>query len=320
MRNSAVILGIGLLAVLAVLTGAVYIVDETQQVVVTQFGEPIGGPVKQAGLYFKTPVTQTANYFDKRIMRWDGDPNQIPTKDKKFIWVDTTARWHIVDPLKFMQSVGSETAAYARLDDIIDSAVRDAVSNFDLVETVRNTNRLADSNLITEAEDEIKIDVALERISVGREALTRDILKRASHIVPQYGIELIDVRIKRVNYVQEVRQKVYERMISERKRAAEQYRSEGQGKKAEIEGQMTKELQEIESVAYRKAQEVKGNADAQVIKIYADAYNKDPEFYSFLKTLETYRATVTPSTTLILTTGSEYFEYLSSIDPRPAQP
>ena len=167
----------------------------------------------QAGLYFKTPVTQTANYFDKRIMRWDGDPNQIPTKDKKFIWVDTTARWHIVDPLKFMQSVGSETAAYARLDDIIDSAVRDAVSNFDLVETVRNTNRLADSNLITEAEDEIKIDVALERISVGREALTRDILKRASHIVPQYGIELIDVRIKRVNYVQEVWQKVYERKI-----------------------------------------------------------------------------------------------------------
>ena len=298
-------------------SGAIYVVDETQQAVITQFGEPIGKPITEAGLYFKVPFVQTANYFDSRLLRWDGDPNQIPTLDKRYIWVDTTARWRISDPLKFMQSVGSINTAYARLDDIIDSATRDAVSSHKLIETVRNTNRISEIKYTGERDEEIDIDVgdvSLEKINFGRDALTRDILDRAGKIVPKYGIELVDVRLKRINYVQEVRQKAYERMISERRKAAEKFRSEGQGKKAEIEGQATKELQEISSEAYRKAQEIKGKADAEAIKIYADAYNQDPEFYSFLKTLETYRSTVDVDTTLILDTDSDYYQYLKRIE------
>ena len=298
-------------------SGAIYVVDETQQAVITQFGEPIGKPITEAGLYFKLPFVQTANYFDSRLLRWDGDPNQIPTLDKRYIWVDTTARWRISDPLKFMQSVGSVNTAYARLDDIIDSATRDAVSSHKLIETVRNTNRISEIEYTGERDEEIDIDVgdvSLEKIKLGRDALTRDILERAGRIIPKYGIELVDVRLKRINYVQEVRQKAYERMISERRKAAEKFRSEGQGKKAEIEGQVTKELQEISSEAYRKAQEIKGKADAEAIKIYADAYNQDPEFYSFLKTLETYRSTVNADTTLILDTDSDYYQYLKRIE------
>ena len=308
-------LGIIILAVILIGSGALYVVDETQQVVITQFGEPIGEPVTQAGLYFKLPVVQIANYFDKRILRWDGDPNQIPTGDKRYIWVDTTARWRIVDPLKFMQTVSTETGAYARLDDIVDADVRDAISALKLVETVRNSNRLYETQKETNLEyldEQIETGV-IEKISVGREEITKDILNRAKNILPQYGIELVDVRIKRINYIRDVQNKVYDRMISERKRAAEQFRSEGQGKKAEIEGQTAKELQEITSMAYRKAQEIKGDGDAQATKIYAEAYNKDPEFYSFLKTLETYRKTINSDTHLILTTDSDYYEYIKGI-------
>ena len=247
-------------------------------------------------------------------MQWDGDPNQIPTLDKRYIWVDTTARWRIVDALKFMQSVGTELGAYARLDDVISAATRDAISNLKLVETVRNSNRLHEKSIGAKVTDKIGAgDTNIESISVGRTALTRDVLKRASKITPQYGIELVDLRIKRINYVKEVSRKVFDRMISERKRAAEQYRSEGQGKKAEIEGQMVKELQQIRSEAYRKAQELKGAADAKAIKIYAEAYNKDPEFYSFIMTLETYRKTIGSDTTLILDTDSDYYKYLRRI-------
>lgn len=295
------------------LSGAFYIIDETQQVIITQFGQPIGRPMTEAGLYFKWPFVQTANYLDSRLLRWDGDPNQIPTLDKRYIWVDTTARWRIADPLKFMQSVGTVTTAYARLDDIIDASTRDAVSSRKLIETVRNTNRLSERKPAVQRDEETDIDVgdvSPEKIVLGREALTRDILERAGKIMPKYGIELLDVRIKRINYVQEVRQKAYERMISERRKAAERFRSEGQGKKAEIEGQAAKELQEIRSEAYRQAQEIKGKADAEAIEIYADAYNQDPEFYSFLKTLETYRNTVGAATTLILDTDSDYYQYL----------
>ncbi|NQT95294.1 MAG: protease modulator HflC [Candidatus Omnitrophica bacterium] len=313
---------ISLIAALAVIiivffaSGALYIVDETKQVVITQFGEPIGKPITEAGLHFKIPIIRQANYFEKRILQWDGDPNQIPTKDKRYIWVDTTARWRIVDPLKFLQSVTNELGAHARLDDIVDSATRDFVTNHNLVEAVRNTNRLldeasakdkdADEDLVFAAEE-------LEKINVGREDLTRGILEEASKIVPQYGIELIDVRIKRINYVKDVQIKVFERMISERKRAAERYRSEGQGKRAEIEGQMEKELNQISSEAYKVAEEIKGKADAEAIKIYADAYNRDPEFYGFIKTLDTYRNTIDKGTTIILSTDSEYYEYLKDI-------
>ncbi len=310
MKPLAIAIGVLVLLVLVVVGASVYIVDETQQVVITQFGKPMGESIKAAGLHFKRPFIQKANYFEKRILQWDGSPNEIPTKDKRYIWVDTTARWKIVDPLKFMESVGNETGAHARLDDIIDSATRDSITNHLLTEAVRNTNRLVEE---PEAlADVLGTEEALERIEVGRENLTREILLQAQELVPRYGIELIDVRIKRINYVEGVRRKVYERMISERKRAAEKYRSEGQGKRAEIEGEMQKELDRITSEAYRTAQEIQGKADAEAIKIYAEAYSKDPEFYSFLKTLETYKRTIDGRSILILSTDSDYFEYLNS--------
>jgi modulator of FtsH protease HflC len=303
-----------ILAVILFASGAAYTIDETQQVVITQFGQPIGKSIAQAGLHFKIPFIQQANYFEKRILQWDGHPNQIPTKDKRYIWVDTTARWKIVDALKFLQSVTNEAGAHARLDDVIDSATRDFVTSHNLVEAVRNTNRLMDEEVIAAAGDEfVFFDDDIERISVGREELTRGVLVQASQIVPQYGIELIDVRIKRINYVKEVQERVYERMISERKRAAEQYRSEGQGRRAEIQGQTIKELDQIRSEAYRISQEKKGEADAEATNIYADAYNKDPEFYGFMMTLETYKDTIDKDTLIILSTDSEYYEYLKDI-------
>ena len=297
---------------------AKYTINETQQVIITQFGEPKGEPIRKPGLYFKLPFIQKVNYFDKRILQWDGDPKQIPTLDKRYIWVDTTARWKITDPLKFMQSVGSERGAHAQLDAIIEGATREAISSVVLVEAIRNSNRL--NQLLKEEKDaqeitdfEIQKDY-LENIKMGRGELTKDIINRSSKIVSDYGIELVDVLIKRINYVEDVRRKVYERMISERNRAAEKFRSQGQGKRAEIEGQMLKELKEIRSKAYKQAQELKGHADAEAIKIYAEAYNKDPEFYSFLKTLEAYKETIKSDSTLILSTESDFFKYLKTIN------
>ncbi len=318
MKPGVLVKIIGALVVLAILgfmTGGLYVVDETQQVVITQFGQPIGEPIKDAGLRIKLPFIQVAHYFDKRLLPWDGDPNQIPTKDKRYIFVDTTARWKIVDPLKFMQSVRSEMEAHARLDDIIDAATRDYVTGHNLVEAVRNSDRLLEelAGDKTEGDEDIMAAEALESIAIGREALSRGILKQANNIIPQYGIELVDVRIKRINYVEDVRRKVYERMISERKRAAEQYRAEGQGKKAEIEGQISKELQEIQSMAKKEALTIIGEADAKATTIYAQAYNQDPEFYSFLRTLEAYRQTTNDRTTLVLTTESDYYTYLKSM-------
>ncbi|MFH1856981.1 MAG: protease modulator HflC [Candidatus Omnitrophota bacterium] len=308
----SILIVIAVIIIFLGISGALYTIDETQQVVVTQFGQPIGTPIADAGLHFKTPFIQQANYFDKWILEWDGEPNQIPTKDKKYISVDTTARWKIKDALKFLQSVGNERGGQARLDDIIDSATRDAVTNQKLVEAVRDTNRIIEEKSEQTEDDTMGQVEELEIIDFGREALTRTILEEASKIVPQYGIELIDVRIKRINYVSDVQKKVFERMISERKRAAEQYRSEGQGKKAEIEGKRAKELNQIQSDAYRIAEEIKGDADAEATNIYADAYNKAPEFYAFLKTLETYENTIDETTTLILTTDSEYLKYLKT--------
>jgi membrane protease subunit HflC len=306
-----IFIGIFILIILIAMSGVIYIVDETKQVVITQFGKPVGKPITTSGLRFKKPFIQKARYFEKRLLEWDGDPNQIPTKDKKYIWVDTTARWKIIDALKFLQSVNNEMGAHARLDDIINSATRDAITGHLLVETVRNSNRIVEEQ--EEGEDVIVTEEALERIEVGRKTLEEIILNKARRLAPQYGIRLIDVRIKRLNYVEDVRRKVYERMISERKRAAEQYRSEGQGRKAEIDGQRGKELKLITSEAYRKAEGLKGKADAEVIAIYARAYNQDPEFYSFLKTLETYRKTIDDTSTIILTTDSDYYKYLKGL-------
>ena len=301
-----------ILVIFISLSGVIYLVDETKQVVITQFGKPVGEPITSAGLHFKTPFVQQAHYFEKRLLDWDGDPNQIPTNDKKYIWVDTTARWKIADSLKFLQSVGNEIGAHSRLDDIINSATRDAVTSHLLVEAVRNTNRILDSK--EEGEDVIVSEEALERIDVGRQQLTRAILEKAKVLAPQYGIEIVDVRIKRVNYVEDVRNKVYDRMIAERKRAAEKYRSEGHGKSAEIEGQVAKELKSITSEAYRQAEIVKGKADAETINIYAQAYEQDPDFYTFVKTLETYKKTIDANSTIILTTDSDYYKYLKGLD------
>jgi len=311
------ILGIFVVLVILVIvafgSGALFIVDETKQVVITQFGKPVGQPINSAGLHFKTPFIQQAHYFEKRILDWDGDPNQIPTRDKKYIWVDTTARWKIIDALKFLQSVGNEMSAHSRLDDIVNSATRDAVTNHLLVDAVRDSNRILETKEL--GEDAIFADEALERIEVGRQQLTRAILEKTKVLAPQYGIEIVDVRIKRVNYVEDVRNKVYDRMIAERKRAAEKYRSEGQGKSAEVSGQVGKELKQITSEAYRQAQGLIGKADAEAINIYAQAYSQDPEFYSFLKTLETYQKTIDENSTIILTTDSDYYKYLKGLGP-----
>jgi len=302
-------IGVGIIIAIIILSSIFYIVDEAQQVVITEFGQPVGKPITRAGLYVKKPFIQKVNRFEKRLLTWDGSPTQIPTKDKKYIWVDTTARWKIVDPLKFLQSVGSEREAQARLDDIIDSATRDKITAHSLYEIVRNTNReFIVSEVFVQKEEETG------EVLKGRERISREILKEAAKLTPQYGIELVDVRIKRLNYVEEVRQKVYARMISERKRVAEQYRSEGQGKKAGIEGMREKELQRITSEAYKRAQIIKGEADAKATRIYAQAYSKDPEFYSFLKTLETYTRTLSGDSVIILTTDSELYKYLKSIN------
>ena len=296
---------------LIILGGTLYTVDQAQQVIITQFGEPIGKPITEAGLHVKKPFIQKVNYFEKRLLAWDGLPTQVPTKDKRYIWVDTTARWRIVDPLKFLQTVGSERTALGRLDDIIDSATRNQITRHLLYELVRNSERE-----FVETEVSLEIEDKIGEVKYGREKISRMILEEASRLVPEFGIELVDVRIKRLNYVERVRQGVYARMIAERKRVAEQYRSEGQGKKAEIEGMREKEQQKITSQAYRRAQEITGKADAEATKIYAGAYSKDPEFYSFLKTLDTYKGTLDEKTWLLLTSDSDFYKYLKRISPK----
>jgi membrane protease subunit HflC len=295
-----------------VLSGAFYVVREGEQVVITQFGRPVGEPVKDAGLNFKIPFIQAVNRFEKRLLNWDGSPNQIPTKDKKLIWVDTTARWRISDPLLFLTRVTTKTTALSRLDGIIDSVVRDAVSENDLVELVRSEGWAgAVGEKISDAGySQKEVEDVSRPLVVVREKITRAMLLSASKLTPEFGIELVDVRIKRINYVDSVLKKVFERMISERKRIAAQYRSEGEGEAARINGEMQKELKRISSEAFRTAQEIRGKADAEATKIYGDAYNRDPEFYSFSKTLELYREQDNQKTRMILTTDSDFYKYL----------
>ena len=314
-RTLAFFLFVVLAALLLIVLGnPFYIVREGTQVVVTRFGEPVSGAITDTGLHVKAPFIDAVNRFDRRLLEWDGDPNQIPTKDKRFIYIDTMARWKIEDPLRFFQTVGNELGAQARLDDVIDSATRDVITERNLIEIVRSSNRLIELNLIEQADYEGDMDVR-EVIKLGREKLTREILERARTVTPKYGINLVDVRVKRINYIEEVREKIYERMIAERKKAAEQFRAEGQGRQAEIEGRKERDLKQITSEAYRKAQEIKGKADAEAAAIYADAYNQDAEFYEFTKTLETYQSTVDQDTTLILTTEGDYFKYLKKASP-----
>lgn len=307
MKNIKLIVGGAIaLVILIVLSSALYIVDQRKQVVITQFGDPIR-VVKDPGLHIKTPFVQQVTTFEKRILEWDGRATQIPTKDKKFILVDTYARWRIADPLKFFQSVGNELGAQTRLDNVIDAGVRDIVTDQLLIEVVRNSNQL----LVQSEGEEIEREVL--EIEMGREQLTREILEKASEMTPRYGIELIDVRVKHINYVESVREKVFSRMIAERERIAEQYRSEGQGERSKILGEMKRDLQKITSEAYRTAQEIQGKADGQSTRIYADAYNNDPEFYSFLKALESYPEAIGKESWLLLTTDSDFFRYLKKI-------
>lgn len=304
-----VIAAIILIAIIIVISAA-YIVRETDQVVITQFGKPVGEPIVTPGIHFKVPVIQKANFFDKRFLAWDGDPNQIPTKDKRFVWVDTYARWRIVDPLRFFQRLRDERGAQSRLDDILDGETRNAIARHELVEVIRSTNR---QPVLSEELPLGEIPTTLAKIKVGRENITRSILEEAAPRTLELGIELLDLRFKRINYVEEVQKKIYERMITERKRIADKFRSEGQGEASKILGNKERELKKIQSEAYRTAQEIKGKADAEATAIYAGAYNQNAEsreFYRFLKTMETYRTTLSEKDWFVLSTKGDFFRYL----------
>ena len=312
-------LGIVALALLFVLSGALYTVEEGQQAIVLQFGRPVGEPVTDAGLHFKLPFIQDVRRFEKRLLIWDGEPNQIPTKGREFIWVDTTARWRIADARKFLESVATEAGAQSRLNDIIDSVVRDQVSASELVELVRSASwEVPPGEVLEEVPAEIQEELK-KKIARGREDITRTILTEARRIIPQYGIELVDVRIKRLNYVESVQQKVYARMISERMRIAAQFRSEGEGRSAEILGTMEKELRQIRSNAYRQVQEIRGKGDAEATLVYGEAYGADPEFYAFSRTLEAYKEGQNSNSVMILTTDSDYYRYLKEAQTTPSR-
>lgn len=308
MNIKAIIAGLIVLGVLIVSSSMFYIIDETQQVIITQFGNAVGEAINEPGLNWKVPFIQKVNYFDKRFLEWDGLANQVPTRDKRFIWVDTYARWRISDPLLFFQRVRDERGGLTRLGQILDGETRNAVARHDLVEVVRSSNRDPDSVQV-DLDSETAI---LAQIEIGRSAITEEIIAAAQSRVADLGIEVLDLRFKRINYVDEVRRDVFNRMIAERNRIAERYRSEGEGESARIDGERERELQRIQSEAYRTAQEISGLADAEATSIYAEAYNRDPEFYAFIKSLETYELTADASTIMILTTDSDLLRFLKS--------
>ncbi|HSK09815.1 MAG TPA: protease modulator HflC [Vicinamibacterales bacterium] len=306
MTRNSMILGAAILVLLIVLLSSAYRVGEVEQVIITQFGEPVGSPVTEPGLHFKVPLVQRANFFEKRFLEWDGSPNQMPTKDKRFIWVDTYARWRIVDPLKFFQRLRDERGAQSRLDDILDGETRNAVASYDLIELVRSSNRPPEDVPVESQEERI----VLEKISQGRRAITAQILKAAQTRTSDLGIVILDIRLKRINYVEEVQKDVFARMIAERQRIAELFRSEGQGEAARIRGEQERDLQRIQSEAYRTAQEVRGKADAEATAVYAEAYNRDPDFYAFVKSLETYERSIDARTFFVVGTDSDLLKYL----------
>ncbi len=302
-----------LAAIVFTIYNAAYFVDETEQVVVTQFGRIVGQAVTEPGLKFKLPFIQKANFFNKNLLEWDGDPGQIPTLDKTFIWVDTFARWKIVDPIVFFQTVNNRFNAMVKLNDIIDPAVRNAITSNRLIEAVRKSNREMDTAEIGLGDVE-KDQRATYVINVGRQAITKEIMNRAQPKLKEFGIELVDVKIKRINYVEEVRKAVYGRMIAERKQIAEKFRSEGKGEAQKILGEKQRDLKQIQSEAYRIAEEIKGKADAEATRIYAESYGLDPEFYSFNQTLEIYKESLGKDNSLILSTDSEFLKYLKGYE------
>ncbi len=306
----SIIIAVIVIAAAAVVVSSAFIVQETEQVILTQFGKPVGDPIMEPGIHFKIPVIVHANFFDRRFLEWDGDPNQVPTKDKRFIWVDTYARWRIKDPLLFFQRVRDERGAQSRLDDILDGETRNAIAKHLLVEMVRSTNREFETS------DDLAAGVPkgkLATIKIGREEISRSIITAAAPRTLELGIELLDLRFKRINYVEEVQRKIFERMITERRRIADKFRSEGQGEASKILGNKERELKKIQSGAYRTAQEIMGKADAEATLIYAKAYNQSPDsrdFYSFIKTMETYKTTLSEKDWMVLSTEGEFFKYL----------
>ena len=309
MNRNITALGVIVLGVGFVLTSAIYTVTEVDQVIITRFGQPVSDPITEPGLHFRTPFVDTVNRFEKRFLEWDGVPNQVPTRDRRFIFVDTYARWRITDPLRYLETLqGSEITAQSRLADILDGETRNAIARHDLIEIVRTSNRQpAETAVGPEEEQE-----TLESISTGRGEITREILNAATGAVSEYGIELLDLQFKRINYVPEVQQDVFARMIAERQRIAEEFRSEGQGESARIQGERERDLAQIQSEAFRSAEELRGTADAEATSVYADAYGSDAGFYAFTKSLETYERTMDPNTFFILGTDSELLRFLES--------
>ncbi|MBS4012323.1 MAG: protease modulator HflC [Bacteroidetes bacterium] len=290
---------------------SMFILDETKQAIVTQFGRPVGGLKTTPGLHFKVPIIQKVQYFDKRYLKWDGDPNQVPTQDKKFIHVDTYARWQITDPLQFFIRLKDERSGQSRLDDILDGETRNAVASYQLIDIVRSSNRKPEVS-----EDYLQDLEYLEDITVGRAKIEAMILERANERTKDLGIVILDFRFKRLNYVDEVRRRVYDRMISERNRIAEQFRSEGQGEARKIEGDKERDLAKIRSEAVKESEIIRGRADARATSIYANAYNRSSmsrELYSFLRAMEALEKSFDNKTSIILTTDSELYKYLKSL-------
>jgi membrane protease subunit HflC len=307
MRVASVLL---LVFAMVVVGNAAFVVNETEQVIITRFGKPIREPILDAGLKFKVPMIDTPNRFEKRFLEWDGDANELPTKDKRFIHVDTYARWRISDPLLFFQRLRDERGAQTRLDDILDGETRNAIANHNLVEVIRLSNRMPESDESQPEESSI-----LEEIEAGREVIRREILTNAQARTADLGIEILDLQFKRINYVEEVRRKVYDRMIAERQRIADRFRSEGQGEASRILGEMDRELKRIQSEAYKISREIVGRADAEATEIFAAAYNQSADsrsFYEFTKTMETFETTVDAETWLLLSTEGEFYKYLKS--------
>lgn len=305
------IVGIIVAVIAFTVFSSAFVVDEAEQAIIVQFGEPQGEVIAEPGLHWKMPFIQEVRRFDNRLLIWDGEVTQIPTLGREFIQVDTTARWRIIDPLEFLRSVRDERGGRNRLDDIIDSVVRDIVSGTELEEIVRSGDWDVDVDDLDEVEQDRDDVVLTKRPKLGREKLEAEIVKSASKMTPSLGIELMDVRIKRLNYIDSVRRQVENRMISERQAIAERFRAEGQGRSLEITGEMERELRRINSEAARTAEEIRGDADAEAIKIYGESFGADPEFYAFLRTLETYSA-LGDNTTLMIRSDSDFFRYLEN--------
>lgn len=311
MKTKHIVILVGAVVVIILFFQSFFILDETQQAIVTQFGRPVGGARTEPGLNYKVPLIQKVQFFDKRYMKWNGDPNQVPTQDKKFIFVDTYARWQIVDPLQFFIRLRDESSGISRLDDILDGETRNAIASYELLDMVRSSNRTPDVS--EEYMEELE---TLDSISVGRERIEAMILERANKRTTDLGIKILDFRFKRMNYVDEVRSRVYDRMISERNRIAEQFRSEGEGEARKIEGNKERDLAKIESEAVKASEMIRGKADAEATSIYASAYNKNSQsrdLYSFLRGMESLENSFDDKTSIILSTDSELYQYLKKI-------